>query len=660
MKLLPDAFDKQGKIPEDTILNTGIAFVTVQDRDSGPNGLVTVTLQHHKQDFSLQETFAGTYILKIRQPLSLDRHAQYKIKIVAEDQGKPLSQRNSYILPVKLADSNRHAPRFAQKVYNVNIGDDVTPGAIIARTTATDEDDGRNSELTYSVESVRIGDHNGSVEDLNKWFGIDSKGEVFVRVKLWCLFTPSFTVNIDVRDDGRVPRHGKTELKVAVKCSQHIHNFSVAENSPKGVEVGRISLTSVAPDKSLRVRLVTNTTEFALDEKKGILTTRRTLDREANSSYSLNAVLSDGSVEMDIIFNITVGDVNDNSPVFVGMVESHNITLSNAVFIGETILKVQAVDRDYGSNGLVKFSIVGGNSRRVFRINERNGKISLRKLLSEKAYTLTIRAADSGFIENEAFLRLIISVNFITPAPPPSNRPGDIPASTKTGNGVVETRKGNGSFFSDTKMIIVIGACAGVLLLSVCLITVFCLKFRRRKNKDDDKRGSYHEPEISREDALKASKKMFHQATSNPRQTAEAFVFTTRKQPIDASPNPIKKMHTTMTYQPPPGTGSPTGNSRPDMYYPFEQPMMEYHSSEDELDSGRGGSSRGSSPYCTHSPPTKRREDDWRPPNHVKYPAPQYRARSPGMPPPPPPYEDVQRRKAFVTISGATHSTTDL
>ena len=660
MKLLPDAFDKQGKIPEDTILNTQVALVTVQDRDSGANGLVSVTLQHHKQDFSLQEMIAGNYILKIRQPLSLDRHARYNIKIVAEDQGEPLSQKNSHTLTVRLADSNRHAPRFARQVYDATINDDVTPGAVIAWTTATDEDDGRNSELTYRVESVRMDDRNGSVVDLSKWFDIDSAGQVFVRVKLWCVFTPSFTVKIDVRDDGRVPRHGKTVLKVTVKCSQHMHDFSVAENKPVGVEVGKISLTSVAPDKPLRVRLVANTTDFALDEKKGILTTRRTLDRETNSSYSLTAVLSDGSVEMDIILNITVGDLNDNSPVFVGMESGHNLTLSNAVFIGETILKVQAIDRDSGSNGLVKYSIVSGNNRRVFHIHERNGKISLRKVLSEKAYTLTIRAADSGFIEKEAFLRLIISVTFITPAPPPSGLPGDIPVTTKEDNGVVETRKGNGGFFSDTKMIIVVGACAGFLLLSVCLIAVFCVKFRRKNNREEDKRGSYHEPDISREDALKASKKMFHQATSNPRQAAEAFVFATRKQPIDASPNPIKKMHPTMTYQAPPGTGSPTGYSRPDMYYPFEQPMVEYHSSEDELDSGRGGSSHGSSPYCTHSPPSKRREDDWRPPNHVKYPAPQYRARSPGMPPPPPPYEDVQRRKAFVTIFGVTHSTTDL
>lgn len=103
-------------------------------------------------------------------------------------------------------------------MYNVNIGDDVMLGVIIVRMIVIDEDDGRNFELIYSVESVCIGDYNGSVEDLNKWFGIDSKGEVFVCVKLWCLFMLLFIVNIDVRDDGCVFWYGKIELKVVVKC----------------------------------------------------------------------------------------------------------------------------------------------------------------------------------------------------------------------------------------------------------------------------------------------------------------------------------------------------------------------------------------------------------------------------------------------------------
>ena len=636
--------------------------MTVRDSDSGPNGLVTVTLQHHKQDFGLQQMFRGQYMLKIRQPLSLDRHAQYKIKIVAEDKGTP-SQKNSYVLVVKLADSNRNAPKFAQGVYTLDIGDDVVPDRTIMWMRATDDDDGRNSELTYSLESMRIGERNATDAEMASWFFVDMMGQVVVLSKLWCAFTPSFTLNIDVRDNGRVPLHGKTVLKISVKCSQRMFNFSVQENEPKGTECGRIPLSFSAPDKPLRVRLLTNTTDFAFYGITGILLTARVLDRESNSTYLLTAVVTDGTVEMQITLNVSVLDVNDNSPVFVGIQGRHNITVTNAVFIGETVFKVQATDKDAGANGLVQYSIVNGNDHKVFHMNKRNGKITLRKVLTEARYVLTIRAADSGDIEKEAFLYLTIRVDFITPAPPPSGRPPR-PATTKADNGLVETRTGDGGFFSDTKMIILVGACAGFLLLSVFLTAVFCMKCRRKdKNKkEEDKRGSYHEPDISREDALKASKKMFQQATANPREAAEVLL-TTRKQPINVSPLPIKKMHP-MTYQAPPGIGSPTGNSRPDMYFPLEphepQEMVEYRSSEDELDSGRGGSSRGSSPYCPHSPPYKNREDDWRPPNHVKYPVPEYRVRSPGMQPPPPPYEDVQRRKAYVTLAGVTHSTTDL
>lgn len=158
----------------------------------------------------------------------------------------------------------------------------------------------------------------------------------------------------------------------------------------------------------------------------------------------------------------------------------------------------------------MKFFIVGGNSCWVFCINECNGKILFRKLFSEKVYILIIRVVDLGFIENEVFLCLIILVNFIIFVLLFFNCLGDILVLIKMGNGVVEIWKGNGSFFLDIKMIIVIGVCVGVLLLSVCLIIVFCLKFRWRKNKDDDKCGSYYEFEISREDVLKVFKKMFY------------------------------------------------------------------------------------------------------------------------------------------------------
>ena len=632
--------------------------MTARDKDSGANGRVIVTLRHQKQDFELQEMFAGQYILKIRRPLSLDRHPQYNIKIVAEDQGLPTPRRNSQVFSVQLADSNRHAPVFSQSVYNLELHDDVAVGASITMVTAADKDDGRNAELTYSLESMRVGAQNGSKEDLPKWFAIDSvTGHVRVLSKLWCTFTPSFELNIDVRDNGRVPFHGKAKLNISVQCTNHVYNFSVAENEPAGTEVGRIPLSSAA-DRPLRLRLVSDgKQDFALDNETGILTTNRTLNRENVESYTLSVILSDGSVQVQLVVNVNVKDVNDNAPVFVGLQDHHYITVTSAFSRGTTVLKLEAVDKDSGSNGLVKYAIVSGNGDGVFHING-NGRITLWKKLTKKSYHLLIRASDSGANEKESFLRLGISVKFITPVPPVSLSPEEHSPTTKPDDGVVNSRKDDGGFFSDTKMIIVVAACAGFLLLSIFLTVLLCMRSRRRgekKAEEADKRGSYHEPDISREEALQASKKMFHQATAKQRESPGVITYGTGHKPMNVSPIPIKKMHP-MTHQSL-GAGSPTGAVRPDMYYPVDQ----RYSSDEELDSGRGGSSRGSSPYCSHSPPPKKREDDWPRVHHGRYNAhAPYRGCSSGMSPRPPPYEEVQRKEAFVSITGVTHSTTEL
>lgn len=654
---LTDAFDQQGRLPEDTPVNTNIAIVAVSDKDSGSNGRVKVTLRRHKQDFALQELFTGQYILKIQQTLSLDRHAQYDVKIVATDQGSPISQQATEMFKVTLADSNRHAPEFAHRVVNLKVRDDVKVGALITMVTAVDKDDGRNAELTYSLESIRIGERNGSDEDKSKWFSIDSStGELRLRSKLWCVFTPSFALNIEARDNGRQPLRAKTTLDLSTQCVLHVNNFTVAENSPAGTEVGRIEFSDISPDRPLQLRLVSDlNSEFALDNKTGILTTKRRLDREVIASYTLNAILSDGSLDDKIQVNVLVADVNDNAPIFVGLQGQRNITLTDELTKGAIVLQIRAVDKDSGSNGVVNYAIVRGNEKQVFDITN-SGRITLLKKLTNVSYHLLIRASDSGYIEKESFLRLGITVRFINPLPPVTVSRGKSP-ETKPNDGVVGRKTQEGGFFSDTKMIIMVAACAAFLLLTIILIVVFCLRCKRKQQTNETvyKRSSYHEPDITREHALTASKKMFQEATAKQRKSPEVVHHNGRQKPINISPIPMKNMHP-MTYQ----YLVSDGTVQPDMYYPVgdvEEP--EVCSSDEDPDSGRGLSSHGSSPYHAHSAPVKdewqreEREDEWEPLHFTrpKTTAPaHYRMRSPGMPPPPPPYEEVPSRGAFIQM----------
>lgn len=65
--------------------------------------------------------------------------------------------------------------------------------------------------------------------------------------------------------------------------------------------------------------------------------------------------------------NITVTDINDNGPVFVNAPYSASLP-EGVMQTTRQVLVVTATDADSGTNGIVAYSIVGGESGR-FRIH---------------------------------------------------------------------------------------------------------------------------------------------------------------------------------------------------------------------------------------------------------------------------------------------------
>lgn len=51
-----------------------------------------------------------------------------------------------------------------------------------------------------------------------------------------------------------------------------------------------------------------------MDQNTGEIRTKRTLDREVVSEYRFSAIPLNGEESIEVI--VTVGDVNDNTPVF--------------------------------------------------------------------------------------------------------------------------------------------------------------------------------------------------------------------------------------------------------------------------------------------------------------------------------------------------------
>lgn len=81
----------------------------------------------------------------------------------------------------------------------------------------------------------------------------------------------------------------------------------------------------------------------------------------------------------------------------------HKSYLSCSVFqdtaIGITIATVAATDDDHGSDGLIVFTLIDGNSEGRFQIDPKSGVVELRKQLDRettKMYSLIVQASDQG------------------------------------------------------------------------------------------------------------------------------------------------------------------------------------------------------------------------------------------------------------------------
>ncbi len=126
----------------------------------------------------------------------------------------------------------------------------------------------------------------------------------------------------------------------------------------------------------------------------------REFDREKTGVYSFEVYAIDGGLygprSQSVRVEITIDDVNDNSPVFEEIPYKAEISQDHGV--NHYVLKVTAVDKDIGSNGQVTYSL--REPSRYFRIDGESGEITTKSLLADPSaimvHRLEVIARDGG------------------------------------------------------------------------------------------------------------------------------------------------------------------------------------------------------------------------------------------------------------------------
>lgn len=124
------------------------------------------------------------------------------------------------------------------------------------------------------------------------------------------------------------------------------------------------------------------------------------LDREAISNYTLTVLATDKgqpALSSSAEVMVVVLDINDNSPAFAQAL--YRVEVGEDTLTGTDVVQVCAADADEGTNGQVRYGIVGGNADQAFRIDSVTGVVTVAKPLDREktpTYLLTVQAADRG------------------------------------------------------------------------------------------------------------------------------------------------------------------------------------------------------------------------------------------------------------------------
>ncbi|KAM6143275.1 LOW QUALITY PROTEIN: protocadherin-11 X-linked [Erethizon dorsatum] len=368
-------------LSENAPLNTKIALITVTDKDAEHNGRVTC-FTDHEVPFRLRPVFSNQFLLETAAYLDYESTREYTIKLLAADAGKPPLNQTSMLL-VKVKDENDNAPVFTHPFISLSVSENNSPGTQLTKISATDADSGHNAEISYLLGM-----------DAPSEFNLDQRTGILTAVnKLDREKQEKYYFTVLAKDNGIPPLIINATIFVTVLdqndnspiFTHNEYNFYVPENLPRHGTVGLITVTDPDYGENSAVTLSISdvSDEFTIDPQTGVIKPNISFDREKQESYTFYVKAEDGgrvSCSSTAKVTINVVDVNDNKPGFVVPPSNHSYELVlPSTNPGTVVFKVVATDNDTGMNSELRYSIVGGNTKGLFVIDQTTGNITLKE-----------------------------------------------------------------------------------------------------------------------------------------------------------------------------------------------------------------------------------------------------------------------------------------
>ncbi|XP_048086719.1 protocadherin Fat 4 [Alosa alosa] len=386
-------------IPEDTAPGSIVAAILASDSDSGVNGEITYCLEEDDEDntFLLNPV---TGVFNVTRPLDYESQQYYILTAKAVDGGGQASTVRVYF---NVLDVNDNPPIFNTTVYSTSVTESLPPGSNVLTVGASDADDGLNAQMFYTIASG----------DSQAQFYISKNGALQTKKALDREAQSFYNLVITVNDMAEPPMARFTSTAqvsiILLDVNDCPPSFTsqkmtyMQENTPMDTVVFTAHATDADSGPNSYVEYSLRGpfgNKFSIGTIDGDVKLVGELDREELANYTLTVVATDkGEPPLTSTMDVTmiVLDVNDNTPSFSQNI--YDIEIEENTLTGTDVLQVFASDADEGTNGQIRFSIVGGNTNTDFRIDSVTGIISVAKQLDREvrsSYSLVVQAADRG------------------------------------------------------------------------------------------------------------------------------------------------------------------------------------------------------------------------------------------------------------------------
>ncbi|XP_016383774.1 protocadherin alpha-2-like [Sinocyclocheilus rhinocerous] len=399
-------------ITEDVVPGERFHLPVAEDNDIGINTLKDYKLsknEHFSIDVQTEEQSVSAELM-LQNPLDREKQSVIPLVLTAIDGGKPAKTGTLSVI-VNVIDINDNKPVFSKPLYKIKVSENVSVGTRIISLTATDLDEGTNSDIIYSIAE------HGNIKKQSLFTVVPETGDIVVKGQIDHEINVAIELRVQARDKGSPPK--STQCKVLIEVMDENDNApeiivtslleSVKEDTKSGTAVALVTVSDKDGGKNGIVHCaLKGSFPFKLETSYNnhySLVVDGPLDRESASLYNITITAADEgtpSLSSSTVITLHISDVNDNAPHFPAPVI--NAFLSENGQAGGLMTKVSADDSDTGENAELSYSLSESSSSSVpittlININSLSGEIfSLQSFNYEetKIFQFQVMATDSG------------------------------------------------------------------------------------------------------------------------------------------------------------------------------------------------------------------------------------------------------------------------